>query len=200
MISWSIQAAIDSGLFDRIIVSTDDDEIASIALSAGAEAPFMRPQELADDHAGTLPVISHAISELGLADDDFVCCLYATAPFVTISELADGLKQLKDGAKFAISVTRYNYPIQRALSRASDGSVSMMNAKQMHSRSQDLTDAWHDAGQFYWGRAGDWNICSGVFGEGTFGVELPSYRVVDIDTQDDWDRAEALREVLRRTL
>lgn len=192
MIGWSIEAATNSGLFDKVLVSTDDEEIAAVARNEGAEVPFSRPAELSDDHAGTLPVVAHAVEELGLAEDDCVCCLYATAPFVTNKDLAEGLRQLESGAKFAIAVTTYNYPIQRALLRGSDGAVSMMNPDQMQTRSQDLVTAWHDAGQFYWGRVGDWRQSSGVFGNGAFGVELPAYRVVDIDTPEDWERAETL--------
>lgn len=196
MIGWSINAARDSGLFDRIVVSTDDPEITDIARDLGAEVPFERPAALANDHAATAPVIAHAAQALGLHEDAPVCCLYATAPFVRSPDLAKGLRLLQSGATFAMAVTRFDYPIQRALRRDADGNVSMMDPDQMLVRSQDLEDAWHDAGQFYWGLAKTWASDVAIFGAGARGVELPSHRVVDIDTPDDWDRAEALFAVL----
>ncbi|WP_417271593.1 pseudaminic acid cytidylyltransferase [Celeribacter sp.] len=198
MIGWSIAAARESGLFDRIVVSTDDAEIAQIARSEGAEVPFTRPEDLANDHAATVPVVAHAVSELDLAQDVPVCCLYATAPFVQASDLAEGLRLLRAGASYAMAVTEFAYPIQRALRRDADGAVVMMDEAQMQVRSQDLEPAWHDAGQFYWALAATWDAATPVFGVGAHGVALPSYRVVDIDTPDDWVRAEALFQVLRK--
>ena len=197
MIGWSIAAARASGLFDRVVVSTDDAGIAEVALAEGAEVPFLRPAELANDHAATVPVIGHAVTALGLATDTPVCCLYATAPFVTAADLAEGARLLALGASYAMAVTRFDYPIQRALRRAEDGSVAMMDPAQMLVRSQDLEPAWHDAGQFYWARAATWAAGLPVFGPGARGVALPSHRVVDIDTPEDWDRAEALFALLR---
>lgn len=192
MIGWSIAAARASGLFDRIVVSTDDPEIAEVAQAEGAEVPFLRPAELADDHAATVPVIAHAVTALSLPADCPVCCLYATAPFVLAEDLAEGARLLSLGARYAMAVTRFDYPIQRALRRASDGAVEMMDPAQMLVRSQDLEPAWHDAGQFYWGLAATWAEGRPVFGPGAMGVALPSHRVVDIDTPEDWVRAEAL--------
>lgn len=198
MIGWSIAAARACGLFDRIVVSTDDDGIAAMARAEGAEVPFRRPADLAGDHAATVPVIGHAVQALGLASDTPVCCLYATAPFVQGPDLAEGARLLARGATYAMAVTRYDYPIQRALRRGADGSVSMMDPGQMQVRSQDLEPAWHDAGQFYWARAATWAAGLPVFGPGAMGVALPSHRVVDIDTPEDWARAEALFSVLER--
>lgn len=197
MIGWSIEAAQQSGLFDRIVVSTDDAEIAETALSLGAEIPFIRPDDLANDFTATVPVIAHAIEALALAPDTPVCCLYATAPFVQAGDLTKGLRLLGEGASYAVALTRFDYPIQRALRRGNDGEISMMDPAQMQTRSQDLEPAWHDAGQFYWALASTWQSDAAVFGGGARGVELPSHRVVDIDTPDDWTRAEALFQVLR---
>ncbi len=196
MIGWSIAAARASGLFSRIVVSTDDDAIAATARAEGAEVPFTRPAALADDHAATVPVIAHAVQALGLAPETPVCCLYATAPFVRAEDLAEGARLLAAGATYAMAVTRYDYPIQRALRRAADGTVSMMDPARMQTRSQDLEPAWHDAGQFYWARAATWAAQAPVFGPGAAGVALPATRVVDIDTPEDWTRAEALFALL----
>ena len=197
MIGWSIAAARDSCLFERIVVSTDDPEISEIACGLGAEVPFSRPDNLADDYAGTVPVVTHAVEALDLDGDVAVCCLYATAPFVQSTDLREGLRLLQAGASYAMAVTRFDYPIQRALRRDEDGKVSMIHPAQMQVRSQDLEPAWHDAGQFYWGLARTWASELSIFGEGSHGVELPSIRVVDIDTPEDWDRAETLFQDLR---
>ena len=198
MIGWSIAAARDSGLFERIVVSTDDPEISEIACGLGAEVPFSRPDSLANDYAGTVPVITHAVEALDLDLDVAVCCLYATAPFVQSTDLREGLRLLQAGASYAMAVTRFDYPIQRALRRSEDGAVSMIDRAQMQLRSQDFEPAWHDAGQFYWGLAATWASQMPVFGGRAHGVELPSSRVVDIDTPEDWDRAEALFQVLNQ--
>jgi pseudaminic acid cytidylyltransferase len=197
MIGWSIAAARASGAFERIVVSTDDAEIASIAQAEGAEVPFLRPADLANDHAATVPVIAHAVQALGLAAETPVCCLYATAPFLQAEDLAEGARLLAQGARYAMAVTRFDYPIQRALRRASDGAVEMMDPAQMLVRSQDLEPAWHDAGQFYWALAATWVAGTPVFAAGAKGVALPSWRVIDIDTPEDWTRAEALFAILR---
>lgn len=198
IIGWSIEVARDSGLFGRIVVSTDDPEIAEIASAAGAEVPFVRPADLATDQAATVPVIAQALAALAVAPDTPVCCLYATAPFLRADDLAEGLRLLQAGASYAMAVTRFDYPIQRALRRGADGAVAMMDPALMQVRSQDLEPAWHDAGQFYWARAATWAAEVPVFGPGAHGVALPSHRVVDIDTEDDWTRAEALFTVLDR--
>ncbi len=199
MIAWSIRAAIDSGCFDRVIVSTDDDEIASVAEDCGAEIPFLRAAGLADDHTPTVPVIADVIHRLDIADRTPVCCLYATAPFVLPGDLRAGLARLADtGARFVIAVTTYAFPIQRALRRAATGEVEMIDPARMQTRSQDLEEAWHDAGQFYWGRAKSWTEGGAIFGVGAQGLPLPRYRVVDIDTEEDWQRAEWTMRVMQQ--
>jgi pseudaminic acid cytidylyltransferase len=196
MIAWSIDAARASGLFDRIIVSTDDAGIAEVARAEGAEVPFLRPADLSGDFTPTVDVIAHAVQAIGITLETPVCCLYATAPFVRAGDLAEGLALLGEGATYAMAVTRFAYPIQRALRRRADGGMSMMQPELMQTRSQDLEEAWHDAGQFYWARAATWAAGTPVFGFGARGVALPSWRVVDIDTPDDWARAEALFPVI----
>lgn len=195
MIAWSIEAAITSRCFDRVIVSTDDDEIAAVASDWGAETPFIRPAALSDDYTGTIPVIAHAIEWLGERDQapQVVCCLYATAPFVQPDDLQVGWQALQSaGVEYAFSVTSYAFPIQRALRLTAEGRLAMFQPEHFTTRSQDLEEAWHDAGQFYWGRAEAWRAGTPIFSERAVPVKLPRHRVQDIDTPDDWHRAEWL--------
>ena len=193
MIGWPIQVALASGCFDRVVVSTDDQEIAQIAVDAGAEVPFLRPHELADDHTGTIPVIRHAIDQLipQPSTDDLVCCILATAPFLRAEDLHKGLTALtQTQSQFALSVAAYQAPIQRAIRLDSLHRISMFDPTQFHRRSQDLEPAFHDAGQFCWGRALAWHSVENVFTPECVAIELPAHRVQDIDTADDWRRAE----------
>lgn len=193
MIAWSIEAALQSGCFDAVIVSTDDAEIAEIAKAHGAQVPFMRPPELSDDHTGTIPVVRHAVqwfAESGQRPSE-VCCIYATAPFVTAESIRDGLRILQQtAADYAFTVTSYAFPIQRAVRLTESGRVEMLQPEQFNTRSQDLDEAYHDAGQFYWGVAEAWLEERIIFGLNSSPVLLPRYRVQDIDTPEDWDRAE----------
>lgn len=200
MISWSIEAAVQSHCFNRIIVSTDDDEIADVARRYGAETPFMRPTELSDDHTGTIPVVRHAIEWINNHGEqaEHVCCLYATAPFVRIEDLERGLAMLDEGsADYAFSVTSYAFPIQRAIRLTKQCRVEMFNSEYFHIRSQDLEEAYHDAGQFYWGRAEAWLTSKMIFTPRSVPVILPRHCVQDIDTPEDWVRAEWMFKALR---
>lgn len=196
MIAWSIKAAQESQCFDRIIVSTDDEEIADISRDHGADVPFMRPADLSDDHTGTMPVIAHAIqwqNEHAVAPSE-VCCLYATAPFVEASDLRQALKVLEStGTDYTFSVTNYAFPIQRAIRITSAQRVEMFQPAQFNTRSQDLEEAYHDAGQFYWGRAEAWLMNKPLFSENSTPFRLPRHRVQDIDTPEDWQRAELMQ-------
>jgi N-acylneuraminate cytidylyltransferase len=195
MIAWSIEAAKASGCFDRIVVTTDDPEIAEVAKAWGAEVPFKRPAELSGDHAGTLPVVIHAIQALESEGSELseICCLYATAPFVSAGDIQDGLNLLKSsGAEYTIAVTGFPFPIQRALRISNNQRISMMNPQAFSSRSQDLEEAYHDAGQFYWGTRQAWLSGTPSFLADTMPVILPQHRVQDIDTPEDWVRAEWL--------
>lgn len=201
MIAWSVEAALKSGCFDRVIVSTDDSEIARVATQFGAEAPFLRPAELSDDYSGTLPVIAHAVNWLKSdgTTPQAVCCLYATAPFVQPLDLQSGLNMLQQHlADYAFSVTSYAFPIQRAL-RINDGKIEMFNPEHFNTRSQDLEEAWHDAGQFYWGQAEAWLGQKAIFSHSSVPVLLPRHRVQDIDTPEDWLRAEWLFKAMQET-
>ena len=200
MIAWSIEAARQSNCFDHIIVSTDDAEIAEVARQHGAHVPFMRPAELSDDHTGTTAVMAHAIKWFAAQAQTptQVCCLYATAPFVSADDLRRGLVVLNEtGSDYAFSVTSYAFPIQRAIHITSAGRVEMFNAEHFNTRSQDLEEAYHDAGQFYWGRAEAWLQGKMIFSPAAAPVMLPRHRVQDIDTPEDWTRAEWMLKALQ---
>ncbi|MBV1777155.1 pseudaminic acid cytidylyltransferase [Burkholderiaceae bacterium DAT-1] len=198
MIVWSIEAAKQSHCFDRIVVSTDDEEIAGIALQAGAEVPFLRPSHLADDHSGTVPVVAHAMAELGnLPTDALICCIYATAPFILPEDLRQGCAlMLERQADYAFPVTTFPFPIQRALRLDPQSGASMFWPEHAGTRSQDLPTAWHDAGQFYWGTQQAWTSGIHPFQANAVAVPIPRHRVQDIDVPEDWKRAEVLHRVL----
>lgn len=199
MIAWSIAAAQEAGCFDRIIVSTDSDEIADVALGHGAEVPFMRDSTLSDDMTPTVPVIADAVQRMQLQADTPVCCLYATAPFARGKDLNSGLQLLRrEAPEFVVSVTTFAFPIQRALRMKDSGRVEMFSPELALTRSQDLEEAWHDAGQFYWATAQTWRAPgSSIFSADTRAVVLPRYRVQDIDKLEDWQRAEMLMAVIQ---
>jgi len=202
MIAWPIRAAIDSGCFDRIVVSTDDAEIAELGRHYGAEAPFVRPAELSDDHSGTIPVIAHAIQWQGESDRaaSEVCCIYATAPFINAADIRRGLEVLDESdADYAFSVTSYPFPIQRAIRLTPERRMAMFQPEHFDTRSQDLEEAWHDAGQFYWGKAEAWLAGAPLFGPASVPVVLPRHRVQDIDTPEDWERAELMFKAMVNT-
>lgn len=198
IVAYSIAAAERSGVCDRILVSTDDAEIAETARALGAETPFLRPPELSDDRTGTAAVVKHALEWLDRAGApaDFACCIYATAPFVRAEDIADGLRRLEASSQaFAFSVTSFPFPIQRALRLAGDG-VLPFEPAEAETRSQDLEEAYHDAGQFYWGRAAAWLADTPLFAPTSIPVVLPRHRVQDIDTEEDWLRAEHMYRAL----
>lgn len=203
MIAYSIQAAKASGCFERIIVSTDDQAIASVAIEYGAEVPFFRPKELSDDFTGTIPVIRHAIEMLEQQNAKPIsaaCCIYATAPFIQPLDIITGLKQLQNNVDclYSFSVTSYPYPIQRAIKVTHDKRTEMFQPEFFNVRSQDLEDAYHDAGQFYWGRKEAWLNEKNIFSSHSMPIILPRYRVQDIDTQEDWLSAELMFEMIMR--
>jgi len=195
MIAWSIEAAKVSGLFDHIIVSTDDAEIAEVSKQWGAEVPFMRPAELSNDYAGTTEVIAHAAQwalDQGF-DLEAVCCIYATAPFVQVSDLKQGWDALESGDwLYAFTVTDFAAPIFRSFKQTFDGGIEMFFPEHFTTRSQDLPEAFHDAGQFYWGRPSAWIGGLRIFDQHSLPVIIPRWRVQDIDILDDWFRAEII--------
>jgi N-acylneuraminate cytidylyltransferase len=199
IIAYSIQVAIDCGLFDRVIVSTEDEEIAAVARRYGAETPFLRPKGLSDDYTGTNAVVRHAIKWVLQHGKpvDYACCIYATAPFVRAADLREGYDQLITTHKaFAFSVTSFPFPIQRAIRILADGGVEPIDAVAIKRRSQDLEETYHDAGQFYWGTVQAFLQEQPIFSPGSAAIVLPRYRVQDIDTLEDWHRAELLWQVI----
>ena len=202
MIAWVIEVALVSGLFGRVLVSTDDEEIAAVACAFGAEVPALRPPGLADDHTGLRKVMRHCVEELAGDGDGLptqVCFMLATAPFVEVDDLRRGLSLLEQhGASFAYSVAKYPYPIQRAIRIREDGRVEMLQPEYRLTRSQDMEERYHDAGQFYWGRADAFlNEEELMASPVSVPVILPYGRVVDIDTEEDWGRAELLFRMMR---
>ncbi|GAA5495484.1 CMP-N,N'-diacetyllegionaminic acid synthase [Rubritalea halochordaticola] len=201
MIVWSIAAALQSNCFDHVVVSTDDPEIAEVARAHGAVTPFIRPAELSDDFTPTLPVLKHAVeaSEKAFGSSlETGCCLYATAPFVTPNALIRGrdLLQHHPDLDYAVSVTSFPFPIQRALMLEKNQQLSMVHPEHEMTRSQDLPERYHDAGQFYWFRRAPIFANKGFFSSATAPVILPRERVQDIDTLEDWRCAELAHELL----
>ena len=195
IIAWSIEAALGSTCFDRVIVPTDDQEIFEVAAASGAEVPFVRPEEVSNDHASTIAVIDHTIDWLKSCGQTprLACCIDATAPFVTAADLQRGLQVLEEfGAEYAFSVTSYPLTIQRVIRLNRNGRVGMFQPEHFATRSQDLEEAFHDAGQFYWGRVDAFARELPVFSDAASALVLPRYRMQDIDTLEDWKRADLL--------
>jgi pseudaminic acid cytidylyltransferase len=197
MIVRSIRTALDCGLFDQVVVSTDDQEIADVARAHGAQVPFVRPVELADDFTGTAAVIVHALSQLPIFD--YVCCIYATAPLLQAKYLRQGHELLVQhpDKSFAFSVTGFGFPVQRALTLDQQGALTSLYPEFRNTRSQDLPEAYQDAGQFYWGRREAWLRGDVLFSPASLPVILPRHLVQDIDTLEDWKRAEYLYAALK---
>ena len=197
MLAWSVEAALESGAFDSVMVSTDDAEIAETARACGAEVPFLRSAEAADDHATTSDVLLEVIAryqEEGRVFD-LACCLYPTAPFVRAEDLRAGKERLLAGDFDVIMpVAAFSYPIWRSLKRGDDGRLRLNFPEHLNARSQDLPPAYHDAGQWYWFRTAPFLRDRVLMGENTGSVLLPAARVQDIDTEEDWALAELKHE------
>jgi N-acylneuraminate cytidylyltransferase len=203
MIAWPINLVKKCGLFDHIIVSTDDEEIAEVSKICGAEVPFMRPEELSNDHVGTPEVMAHAVNWIHEQDwrPEAVCCIYATSVFLTVDDLKKGFDALSSGNwLYAFSVTDFEYPIFRSFKAHPDGGVEMFFPEHFETRSQDLPEALHDAAQFYWGKPEAWLNHLTMFDLHSFPVMIPSWRIQDIDTEDDWKRAELVFEINTKPL
>ena len=192
MIAWPIEAAKASGLFDHIIVSTDDAEIAEVAKELGAEVPFIRPPELSDDHASTDSVVLHAMQESQRIYGSLRqgCCVYPTSPFLTTGDLNRGLSiLLAHKATSAFPVVKYDFPIEQALLLNGTRPCAKWPDKLME-RSQDLPDHYHDAGMFYWFDVEKFLTESRLFCVDSVAFVISSDRCQDINTVEDWARAE----------
>ena len=188
-IGWPIQTAFKSECFDRVIVSTDDQEIATIAKDLGADIPFIRSKELSDDYTGTTEVIRDAVNKLNLSDEDRVCCIYATAILMNENDLLKGKKKLNAGAKWVFSVGRFSNPIDRAYFKKGE-KLLPRSVDMMMKRSQDCEVSYFDCGQFYWALASTWKDAKSYVWDGAEGVEIPKIRAIDIDNEDDFELAE----------
>ncbi len=198
IIAYSIEKAIESGLFDTVVVSTDNEEIAKVAQSFGAEIPFLRPIEISDDFTGINPVISHALNNIDTDGYNFACCIFATSPLLKVDDLKESFKLIsKSEYKFIFSATEFPHPIQRGFKKKDSGKgLEMLFPDQYLTRSQDFPEWMHDAGQFYWGDIDSWLEESMNFDENSFAYKLPMWRVQDIDTMEDWRRAEVISKIM----
>ena len=200
LLARTVETLRKAAVFDHIVVSTDDPEIRDVALAAGAEVPFVRPAELATDTAPTIPVIAHAIEALATkARHDYVCCAYPAAVLLQPADYRAALDLLAAAdADYVFTATKYAYPIQRALRALANGGCEMFQPEHRGTRSQDLEPAFHDAGQFYWGRRDAWLASRPIFSDRSRMFLLSANRIQDIDTEEDWARAELIYELARR--
>lgn len=199
LISYSIEAAKRSELFDDIIVSTDSKKIASVSRKYGANIHSYRPKNLSDDYVTTGAVMAYEVNLLKNIIDNIsvVCCIYATAPFIQKNDLIESSKFFDDNNwDYVFTAAEFNYPIQRGFKKSKTGGVKMVDPKHYNTRSQDLPAVYHDAGQFYWGTPEAWANTKKIFGPNSSIYELPVWRVQDIDTLQDWKRAELLFQAI----
>ena len=199
IIAYSIAAARESNLFDRVLVSTDDIEITEVAEHYGAEVPFSRPAELAGDYTGTDEVFVHALEWLIDNDKtyDYACCVYPTAPLLKVNYLQKGLELLKENEGVsAFSVTTYPYPIFRSLRINVKNRLEIFFPEYFDSRSQDLPEAYHDAGQFYWVDVKKYLKEKKIFSINAIPIIIPRFLTQDIDTMEDWEFAEKMYQII----
>ena len=202
IIAYSIETAIKSGLFQEVMVSTDDPEIARIAMDYGANVPFMRTERNSDDHATTIDVLLEVITSYAAKGVSFdrLCCLYATAPLASEEDIQKGYHLLKDDGRDAVfPVVPFSYPVWRGISQNADGTVNMVWPEHVTTRSQDLAPVYHDAGQWYWFNTESLQEKKTLFTGNTASITLNELGVQDIDTETDWKIAELKYELLQRT-
>jgi pseudaminic acid cytidylyltransferase len=195
IIAWSIEAARISNLFDQIIVSTDDSQIANIAKDYGADVPFMRDKDLADDFTGTNAVVKDVISFLSKSGKEVsqACCIYATAPLVDSKYIIEAYNNLiSSNFSYVFSATSYSFPVQRSFFLNKDNEIENLFPSLTLARSQDLKEVYHDAGQFYWGHAAAFLNDLPMFSKQSSPIIIPRYLVQDIDTFEDWKQAELM--------
>ncbi len=201
MISYAIELALSSKYIDKVFVSTDDDNIAEIAIKYGALVPFLRPENISDHVTPTVPVISHAIKHLeNQVDIDNVCCIYPCSPIIKFDRLDQAYERMIDGKHlFAYPVSLYSHPIQRAMKMNSFGKMEYISSQYELARTQDLDKTFHDTGQFYWGTLEAWTQEKKMHTDG-IGIEINSWEYVDIDNEEDWKKAEVMKRVLDKIL
>ena len=191
IIAYSIEAALQSGMYEEVMVSTDDEEIAIVAKQYGASVPFLRSEATANDYATTADVINEVLDcyeKEGKQFDTFTC-LYSTAPFVSAVRLKEAYSMIKNDIYSVFTCVEYSYPIQRAL-HIVDDKISMIQPEYLRSRSQDLEKTYHDAGQFYVCMVDDFKKTNSLWGANTAGIVLSELEVQDLDTLTDWQLAE----------
>lgn len=202
IIAYSIEAAIKSGVFDEVMVSTDDSEIAEISKEYGANVPFFRSSELSSDMAMTAPVLLEVLNEyLKLGQKfDYCCCIYPCAPFINPQKIEEGLEtMLNKQANSATPVVQFSYPIQRAL-RIKNEKISMIFPENLEVRSQDLEKTYHDVGQYYWIKTDNFFVEKQLFSKNAVPILIPESEVQDIDTEEDWKIAEIKYKILKKTI
>lgn len=202
IIAYSIEAALNSNVFDEVMVSTDDVEIAEIAKKYGAKVPFFRSTELSNDMAMTAPVLIEVINQykkLG-QEFDYGCCIYPCAPFINHLKIKEGFEiMLKENAVSAVPVVQFSYPIQRAL-KIDTNKLSMILPENMNVRSQDLMPTYHDIGQYYCFKIDNFMREQVLFSKNTVPIITPESEVQDIDTEEDWKIAEMKYKILNSIL
>ena len=201
IIAYSIEMAISCKLFNKVIVSTDDQEIKDVAIKYGAKVPFIRPKEIADDFTGTHEVIGHAVKWLEDNGEtmDYVCCIYPTAPLIEKDDLIKGFEIIQTGKwNSVMAATNFSYPIFRSFENLPDGGLKMIFPEHYSSRSQDLPEVYHDAGLFYWAKPETWKKKPEGYSDKNSIVKIPNYRIQDIDTLEDWKRAEIIYKIKNR--
>lgn len=192
-IAHSIGLALGSNLFERVIVSTEDEEIASIAAYYGAEVPFTRSTDLSDDFSTTVDVISDAALQIELADEDLICCIYPVTPLLRVERLTQAQKLMEaESWDYVFSATEYTTPIERAFRKDSSGKVSFLKPDFVSTRTQDIEKSFYDAGQFYFGRVWAWKKKLPILSGNSSFIELDKNEVIDIDEVSDWELTESI--------
>ena len=202
MIYWAIQAAKKSKIFDMIIVSTDNNQIAKMARKFKAEAPFLRPKNLSGDKTPVSNVVAHSIS--WLKDNgykpSYVCCIFATAAFVKSSDIKEGFKKIKKNKwNYVFSATNFSHPIYRSFQKKINGGLKMIFKKNYFGKNtQYFKESYHDAGQFYWGKASSWLKLKPIFSKSSTIIKIPRLRAHDIDTIEDWKIALKIGQAVKK--
>ena len=199
IIAYSIEAALKSGIFDEVMVSTDDVEFAEVAKKYGASVPFLRSEATSNDYATTVDVLLEVVDRYKQQGKEFdvVCCLYSTAPFVTAERLKEACGKLSDKVDGCFTVVEYSYPIQRSLRMNEQGLIEIRYPEYLKSRTQDLEKTYHDAGQFYFMKTAAMELEKTVWCKRTKPLILSELEVQDLDTETDWKLAEMKYQLLK---